>query len=342
MTGRAREFGLRPGVLPVGARNMITDVPAVNVGQVTLTGDGINTGVTAIVPASGNLFTSKLVAGASVINGFGKSVGLMQLSELGTLETPIVLTNTFSVGTGSTALIRRAIGETPEIGRETSTVNPVVGECNDGALSDIQAMAVTEAHVFQALDQASLSVDEGSVGAGTGMSCFGFKGGVGTASRQIEIDGKICHLGALVVANFGRAGDLVLPDGRNAASGTSSEPEKGSIMVVLATDVPLDGGQMNRICRRAGAGIARLGAFWGNGSGDIVLGFTTANRIAHAPEADSAPLQRLGDHRIDDLFRAAAETTQESILNALCMATAVEGREGARRPLLSDWLHSAN
>ncbi|MCA0964091.1 P1 family peptidase [Salipiger bermudensis] len=341
MSRRASDFGLRPGILRPGPRNMITDVPGVKVGQVTLQGNGLNTGVTAIVPAPGNLFTEKLVAGVSVINGFGKSAGLMQLAELGTLETPVVLTNTFGVGTCVNALIRRAICETPEIGRTTSTVNPVVGECNDGALSDIQAMAVTEAHVLDALDQASDFVAEGSVGAGTGMSCFGFKGGVGTASRQIEVEGQVCHLGALVVANFGRAGDLVLPDGRVADPKRLPEAEKGSIMVVLATDVPLDSRQVTRVCHRGGAGIARLGAFWGNGSGDIVLGFTTANRIAHSPDADCAPLRRLGDHRIDDLFRAATESTQDAILNALCMATAVDGRDGATRPLLSDWLARA-
>lgn len=335
---RARDLGLVAGAMVPGARNAITDVPGVRVGHVTRQAPGLNTGVTAIIPAPGNLFAQKLTAAVEVINGFGKSAGLMQLAELGTLETPILLTNTFGVGTCVNALIRAAIAENPQIGRQTSTVNAVVGECNDGGLSDIQALAVTEDDARAALAAAGPSVAEGSVGAGTGMSCFGFKGGIGTASRRVEVAGAARHLGVLVLANFGAAGDLVLPDGRRPDPRQPVEAEKGSIIVVLATDVAVDQRQLARICRRAGAGIARLGAFWGHGSGDVVIGFTTANRVAHAPEADLADMQRLADGRIDDLFRAATEATQEAILNALCEARAVTGPDGATRPLLADWL----
>lgn len=340
---RAREYGLVAGGMAPGPRNAITDVPGVRVGHVTRQGPGLNTGVTAILPAPGNLFAQKLTAAVEVINGFGKSAGLMQVAELGTLETPILLTNTFGTAACVTALIRAAIAENPEIGRRTSTVNAVVGECNDGDLSDIQALAVTEDDARAALAAAAASaagaaVAEGSVGAGTGMSCFGFKGGIGTASRRLEVAGAVRHLGVLVLANFGAAGDLVLPDGRRPDPRRPVEAEKGSIIVVLATDVPVDQRQLARICRRAGAGIARLGAFWGHGSGDVAIGFTTANRVAHAAEADLAPMQRLADSRIDDLFRAATEATQEAILNALCEAAAVTGPNGATRPLLSDWL----
>ncbi len=335
---RAREWGLVTGGMAPGALNAITDVPGVRVGHVTRQAPGLNTGVTAIIPAPGNLFAQKLTAAVEVINGFGKSAGLMQLAELGTLETPILLTNTFGVGTCVNALIRAAIDENPQIGRRTSTVNAVVGECNDGGLSDIQALAVTEDDARAALAAAGPSVAEGSVGAGTGMICFGFKGGIGTASRRLEVAGAARHLGVLVLANFGAAGDLVLPDGRRPDPRQPVEAEKGSIIVVLACDVPVDQRQLARICRRAGAGIARLGAFWGHGSGDVVIGFTTANRVAHAPETELAPMQRLAESRIDDLFRAAAEATQEAILNALCAAQPVTGPEGATRPLLSDWL----
>ncbi|MDT1062496.1 P1 family peptidase [Paracoccus sp. CPCC 101403] len=335
---RAREFGLEAGIMSPGAGNAITDVPGVRVGHTTLRRGTVNTGVTAIVPQPGNLFLDKLTAAVEVINGFGKSAGLVQVAELGTLETPILLTNTFGVGTCVNALIRRAIAETPAIGRETSTVNAVACECNDGPLSDIQALAVTEADALAALDAAGVDVAEGSVGAGTGMSCFGFKGGIGTASRRIAIAGRDCHLGALVLANFGRAGDLVLPDGRRPDPRIAPQPEKGSIIVILATDAPVDQRQLQRICRRAGAGIARLGAFWGHGSGDIVLGFTTANRVPHFPQGDTTPLVRLSDSRIDDLFRAACESTEEAILNALCTATEVTGPGGLTRPQLSDWL----
>lgn len=335
---RARDFGLTPGILPTGPLNAITDVPGLRVGHVTRQAGAVNTGVTAIIPAAGNLFAQKLTAAVEVVNGFGKSAGLMQVAELGTLETPILLTNTFGVGTCTNALIRAAIAENPQIGRATSTVNAVVCECNDGGLSDIQAMAVTEADAMTALARAGVEVAEGSVGAGTGMACFGFKGGIGTASRQIAVAGRVHHFGALVLANFGRVGDLVLPDGRRPDPRQPDAPEKGSIIVILATDVPVDQRQLQRICRRGGAGIARLGAFWGNGSGDVVLGFTTANRVAHAPDADLAAMQRLSDTRIDDMFRAATETTEEAILNALCAATSVTGPNGATRPLLSDWL----
>jgi len=339
---RARELGLVAGIMPPGAGNAITDVPGVSVGHVTLRRGTVNTGVTAILPQPGNLFLEKLTAAVEVINGFGKSAGLVQVAELGTLETPILLTNTFGVGTCVNALIRRAIAETPAIGRETSTINAVVCECNDGPLSDIQALAVTEADALAALDAAGVEVAEGSVGAGTGMSCFGFKGGIGTASRRTRIAGRDCHLGALVLANFGRAGDLVLPDGRRPDPRHPPLPEQGSIIVILATDAPVDQRQLQRICRRAGAGIARLGAFWGHGSGDIVLGFTTANRVPHMPQGDTIPFERLSDTRIDDLFRAACESTEEAILNALCAATAVPGRGGPVPPLLADWLRTVS
>lgn len=335
---RIRDFGLAPGLLQTGQRNSISDVPGVAVGHCTRRSGAVNTGVTAIIPQPGNLFQSKLTAAVEVVNGFGKSAGLTQIAELGSLETPILLTNTFGVGTCINTLIRRAIKDSPEIGRGAATVNAVVCECNDGSLSDIQAMAVTEQDAEAALENAGRDFAEGSVGAGTGMSCFGFKGGIGTASRQIALPAGPGHLGALVLANFGRAGDLILPDGRRPAPNQPPAEEKGSIIVILATDVPLDSRQLQRVCRRGGAGIARLGAFWGNGSGDIVIGFTTANRIAQSPQDDIARIGRLSDRRIDDMFMAACEATHEAVLNALCAATSVIGPQGLRRPLLSDWL----
>src|ERR1700744_2237500 len=219
---RARDLGLACGVLPPGERNSIADVPGVLVGHATLMEGDIRTGVTAVLPHDGDLFQDKTVAAAVVLNGFGKSVGLMQVNELGVLETPIVLTNTFAVGTCANALIRRAIAADPDIGRRTATVNAVVLECNDGFLNDIQAMAVTEAHAHAAIDAASKAFAVGSVGAGTSMSCFGLKGGIGSASRQFNLDDARRHLGVLVLANFGRAGDLRLPDGRRVE--TAAQP----------------------------------------------------------------------------------------------------------------------
>lgn len=335
---RIRQFGIRPGIMPTGPRNAITDVSGVSVGHVTISAGDVQTGVTAIVPQPGDLFETRLTAAVEVINGFGKSAGLVQVAELGSLETPILLTNTFAVGTCCTALIRHAIRRNPGIGRTTSTVNPVVCECNDGVLSDIQAMAVTEADALRAIETAGPEVPEGSVGAGTGMVAFGFKGGIGTASRTIRLQDSAHVLGAMVLANFGRAGDLVLPDGRRPDPRVPPVAESGSVIVVLATDLPVDQRQLARICRRAGAGIARTGAFYGHGSGDIVLGFTTRNRLPHRPSAEVMAVDRMADDRIDDAFRAACETTEEAILNALSAATAIAGREGATRPLLSEWL----
>lgn len=335
----SRAHGLKCGTLEPGPLNAITDVGGVSVGHRTLNEGDLRTGVTAIVPHPGNLFREKLPAAVEVINGFGKSAGLIQVDELGTLETPILLTNTFGVGTGVNALIRRAIGENPEIGRSTGTVNPVVMECNDGYLSDIQAMVLSEADAEAALTAAGTSFEQGSVGAGTGMSAFGFKGGIGTASRVFDLGGRRHKLAALVLANFGRPGDLVLPDGRrlHPKDGRQSE-ERGSVIIVLATDVPLESRQLRRVARRAGAGLARLGAYYGNGSGDIALAFSTACRIAHFEEGDFIARDILREDKIDILFQAAAETTQESVLNAMIASPAMRGRGRSKRPSLADWL----
>ncbi|MEI9417199.1 DmpA family aminopeptidase [Mesorhizobium sp. Cs1321R2N1] len=338
MARTVADFGLTCGTLPTGTHNAITDVPGVRVGHCTLRDGDINTGVTAILPHGGNLFRTKVMAGSHVINGFGKTVGLTQVQELGTIETPVLLTNTLSVGTCATALIRDAIRQNPNIGRTTGTVNPVVGECNDGALNDIQAMAISEEHALAALaDAREGAVEQGNVGAGTGMSCFGFKGGIGSASRKIALgDGH--HLGVLVLSNFGRPGDLVLPDGRRPDPRRQAEAERGSIMIVLATDVPLEHRQLERVARRTGAGIARLGSFWGNGSGDIAIAFSTGNPVDHDETRDLVPLVALNEARIDILFRAAAEATQEAVLNSMLSAEAFTGRAGTHRASLADWL----
>ncbi len=335
---RARALGLACGRLVPGRLNRISDVPGVTVGHTTLVNGDIRTGVTAIRPHGGDVFRDRPLAASHVLNGFGKSVGLMQVDELGQIETPILLTNTLSVGTCATALIRRAIAENPGIGRQTSTVNPLVGECNDGFLNDIQALAVTEGDALAALDDCTDAFEVGAVGAGAGMSCFGFKGGIGSASRQLTLDGLGFHLGTLVLANFGRAGDLTLPDGRVVAPPAAPTPERGSVIVVLATDVPLDHRQLQRVIRRAGAGLARVGSFYGHGSGDVFVGFTTANRTPHDAKADILPLRAIAESRIDRLFEAAAEATQEAVLDALAAAPDTIGRAGHFRPGLAGLL----
>ena len=339
MSNIARDLGISFGASRTGPLNAITDVPGVAVGHRTIRSGDLNTGVTAIQPHGGNLYRNKVLAACDVINGFGKSTGLMQVEELGMLETPILLTNTFGVGTCVNALIRSAVSKNPDIGRETSTVNPVVMECNDGYLSDIQALAVTEDDARAALAAAAPGdVAEGNVGAGTGMSCFGFKGGIGTASRRIELDGRDHHLGVLVLTNFGRAGDLILPDGRRPDPRSKVEAEKGSVIVILATDVAMEHRQLKRVVRRCGAGLARLGAYWGHGSGDIALGFSTAQTFDHDERADFVVMSALNENRIDRLFRAAAEATEEAVVNSMCSAEAMHGRSGHFRPSLADWL----
>lgn len=344
VTRRARDFGLIGDPTRTGPQNAITDVPGVRVGHATLREGRIATGFTAIVPHNGNLFREKLPAAAAVINGFGKSAGLMQIAELGSLETPILLTNTFAVGTGFNLLVRDAIRANPGIGRDAPTVNPVVCECNDGFLNDIQAMVLTEADAQAALDAARASesmapVAEGAVGAGAGMSCFGFKGGIGSSSRVITLEGRAFTLGCLALANFGKPGDLVLPDGRRPQPlAADPDPEKGSVIVVLATDVPLSARQLGRVAKRCGAGIAWLGSFWGNGSGDIALAFSTAFTMPQKSILTFSPSLFLGECHIDELFRAAAEATREAVLNALCAAPATVGRDGHARPSLGDWL----
>ena len=299
----------------------------------------MRTGVTAVLPHDGDLFQDKPVAAAVVLNGFGKSVGLTQVNELGVLETPILLTNTFAVGTCANALIRRAIAAEPETGRQTATVNSVVLECNDGYLNDIQAMAVTEADVDAAIAAAAEEFAVGAVGAGTGMSSFGLKGGIGSASRRLRLDRATWHLGALVLANFGRAGDLRLPPGAGvAAPEGQAGPEVGSCIVVLGTDIPLDHRQLVRVARRAGVGLAWCGSFWGNGSGDVALAFTTANRVPHQADGDLLEQRVLAEGRIDRLFQAVAEATQEAVLDALAAAETMVGRHGHRRAGLREAL----
>lgn len=342
---RARDFGLGFDTLATGPLNAITDVAGVRVGHVTRRDGDLNTGFTALIPAEGDLFREKLPAAVEVINGFGKSAGLMQVAELGQLETPILLTNTLAVGTGFTALVKRALVANADIGRETGTVNPIVLECNDGYLSDIRALALTEADAFAALDGAvGGPVVEGAVGAGTGMTAFGFKGGIGTASRLMPLGGRDYTLGALVLANFGRAGDLILPDGRRPMppKRLPDAPERGSVIVVLVTDLPLETRQLKRVARRAGAGLARLGAFWGNGSGDIALAVSTARRIRHDEPDDLVPALVLNENRIDIAFRAAAAATAEAVVNAMLAAPTMIGRDGHGRFGLAEILTSSS
>jgi len=335
---RARSLGLGCGSLPIGERNTITDVPGVLVGHTTIRGGDLHTGVTAVLPHDGDIFQDKPVAAVDVFNGVGNSLGLEFVNEAGVIETPVLLTNTFSVGTCANALIRRAIRADPEIGRQGPVVHPVVMECNDGYLSDIQAMAVTEEAAEAAIETAAEDFALGAVGAGTGMSCYGFKSGIGSASRRLLLDHEVYHLGALVMANFGRAGDLRLPDGTRVDPQTERMAETGSVAIVLATDVPLSHRQLRRMARRAFAVVNATGSFFGHGSGDLAVAFTTANRMPQEPDGDILDRRVVAETRIDRLFQATAEAVQESIMDAMAAAEALKGRHGHVRPALADML----
>lgn len=349
---RLRDLGVTIGALPTGTANAITDVAGVTVGHVTRSDGAVQTGVTAIRPHPGHPFRDKLPAAIHVVNGFGKSIGLMQVAELGTLETPVVLTNTLSVGTAATALVRNMLAETPEIGASTGTVNPVVMECNDGGwLNDIRGLHVTEDDVLAALAGTGEAVDEGNVGAGTGMSCYGLAGGIGTASRIVERGPRRYTLGVLTLCNMGRMEDLRVdgrPVGRLVAERIQAERaerqagqqtrEQGSIIMVVATDAPLDHRQLRRVAVRAGGGLVRTGTHLGSGSGDVVLAFSTAETIPHAGPEDPEALRRaLHEDALDPLFRAAVEATEEAIVNALLAAKPVHGRQGRKRRSLAEF-----
>lgn len=331
------------GVLPAGPHGTIADVPGVTVGHATLAQGAVQTGVTVLHPHRGDPFIDKVPAAAAVFNGFGKSVGLLQIDELGVLETPIALTNTFAVGTVATAQIRQACAAHPEIGRAWSTVNPLVFECNDGYLNDLQAMAVSPEHYREACDTASERFAQGAVGAGRGMSCFELKGGIGSASRCCEMDGQSYTVGALVLANFGKLPSLTVagrPLGRVLAdrlvAASDAVPEKGSIIMLLATDAPLDARQLRRVATRAGTGLARTGSVYGHGSGDIALAFSTAYTVPHLPSRPMPAPRMLHDAMLDPLFQAAADSVEQAIVNALWHAESVTGHDNHRRASLRD------
>lgn len=338
---KIRARGIQIGTLLTGKNNCITDVANVRVGHVTLdepleNGEHLATGVTAILPHLGNPFREKVAAASYVINGFGKTTGLIQLDELGVLESPIMLTNTFGVPAATEGALRWLLNQTPEIGDTTGTVNIVTGECNDSRLNSIRELSITPTHAERAIEIASTEPShEGAVGAGKGMVCFGYKGGIGTSSRIIysETSTESFTIGCLVLSNFGKreefASDrymeiepIIQPD--------APKPADGSIMIVLATDAPLDSRQLKRIAKRAGIGLARTGSHYSNGSGDIVMAFSTAHKFLHDQQDAIEEVLLLRDSHpvMNQLFQGAAEVTEEAILNSLSQAVETTGRNG--------------
>ncbi len=329
---RLRDLGVAVGVLPTGRWNAITDVPGVRVGHVTLDvargfPASVCTGVTAVAYGLPDSAPRTLRAASHVINGFGKTVGLVQLDELGELEGPILLTNTFAVGAALEGGLRHRLLLDPRIGDDRPSANVVVGECNDGYLNALSLFAVRPEHAEQAIaSAASGPVAEGAVGGGKGMTCCGWKGGIGTASRTSEAQGFT--VGVLVQANFGAAQDLTIlgvPVGRQLRP-QDFLPGDGSIIMVVATDLPWDALSLRRLASRTAFGLARLGAVASHGSGDIAIAFSTAEQgtPAHSDGGDLATWA----------FHAVAEATEEAILNALAMAETTEGRQGRVVPAL--------
>ena len=335
---RARDLGIRVGVFEPGPLNAITDVEGVKVGHTTvMQGDSIRTGVTAVLPHGGNVFQDKVAGAVFVGNAFGKLAGSTQVNELGSIETPIVLTNTLDVGTAVEAVVEYTLALPGN--ERVASVNALVGETNDGGLNDIRAHAVTREHVLEAIRKAATGpVEEGSVGAGTGTRCFGWKGGIGTSSRRLPARYGGYTVGVLVQTNFG--GVLTIAGapvgrslGRYAFAPTPPTPDArqaspdGSCMIVVATDAPLEARDLRRLAARAVFGLARTGSSFSNGSGDFAIAFSTSpeTRIAHGASA-ARTRTLLPTDGVSPLFQAVLETTEEAVDNSLFRATTVTSR----------------
>lgn len=363
---RARDLKIVIGRYPTGPLNAITDVAGVKVGHVTLIkgegplkpGEGpVRTGVTVVIPRD-DVWRKKVPAGAFVLNGTGEMTGLAWVAESGVLEYPIALTNTLNVPRVANGVISWMLTRYPDIGITDDTLTPVVAECDDSRLNDIQGRHVSEQDVMEALDHASAGpVAEGTVGAGTGMVAYGFKGGIGTSSRRLPDEEGGYTVGVLVNANHGRRPELVIagvPVGRlydrsEPFSGKSSTLDgsdavayeeqpgvgEGSIIVIIATDAPLDSRQLSRLAKRAALGLARTGSTARHGSGDFMLAFSTANVIPHYPKERTFMMTHLADTHLNPLLEATVEATEEAIVNALTTARTVVGRDNRRIEAIS-------
>jgi D-aminopeptidase len=339
---RARSLGIEIGPYKTGRLNAITDVKGVRVGHSTIIRGPARTGVTAILPNAGNVFYDRIVGSGFVLNGAGEVSGLTQVVEWGLIETPIFLTNTLSVGRVSEAVVKHMVERFPGIGTEHDVVIPVVGECDDSYLNDITGHHVNEAHVFEAIANASAGpVAEGNVGGGTGLITCDLSGGIGTSSRRLPIEDGGYTVGVLVMSNFGWLSDLRIlgiPVGEVLERRYAAVPKRrhayGSIIAVVATDAPLLPHQLTRICKRVALGIGRAGSYAFHESGEIVVGFSTANTVPRTTKKMLAKVSFLLDPRMNPLYRASVDATEEAILNALCMANDMTGVNGHFAPAL--------
>jgi D-aminopeptidase len=336
---RLRDLGVAVGRLPAGPLNAITDVPGVRVGHCTVSWGGpelphgsgpARTGVTAIFPHGDDVWRERVVAGAHAANGVGEIIGISAIREWGLIETPVLLTNSQSAGAVYDATVRWIMDQQPRAGLEDA-VMPVVGECDDGHLNDLRGMHVREEHVRMALDGAAAGpVAEGCVGAGTGMSCFEFKSGIGTSSRRVRAHGRTWTVGVLALTNYGVRHRLSIdgvPVGREITDLLPTEDREGSCIVVLATDAPLCARQCERMAKRCALGLAATGSYASDGSGEIMVAFTTAHRVPRA-SADLPALSSVANDHMTELFEAAVDATAESVCNALTAATTTVGRDG--------------
>lgn len=355
MRSRFRNLGFSIGRVPTGQDNAITDVPGVRVGHTTLIkgegqlkeGEGpVRTGVTAIVPPD-PIFNQRVLAGAFVLNGAGEMSGLTQLDEWGLLETPILLTSTMSVGKVSDAAVKWMTRHFPGIGTEYDAIIPIVGECDDSWLNDAVGRHVRSEHVYRAIEQAHQGpVEEGSVGAGTGLVTCDFKAGIGTSSRRISMReygaaGVTYNLGVLVQSNFGVMHSLRVagvPVGEILAPEFEGHDKRvrngGSIITILATDAPLLPSQISRLCKRAALGIGRMGSYAAHTSGEILIGFSTANQVPRKSHSLTHRIEVLGGDACDGLYEAVVECTEEAIINALCTAEPMRGQNDHFVPAL--------
>ena len=339
---RIKDFGIKIGSFPSGERNNIADVKGVTVGHCTIDDERHKTGVTVILPRPENIFQNKLIASSYVLNGFGKTTGLLQIQELGTLESPIALTNTLNVGLVQDAIVDYMVNRCQNENVVLKSFNPVIGECNDSSLNDICERAVQREHVYKAIENATEDFEQGDVGAGKGTICFGFKGGIGSASRQIELDGKTYTIGVLVQSNFGKTSDFEIcgfPLGQLVDKEINpAVVDKGSILSIVATDLPLSSRQLHRLLKRVGIGLGRTGSHVGHGSGDVMIGFSTAHTVSHTNAECFNEYHFLNEGKMDLAFHAVIEAEEEAVLNSMIAADTVVGYTGETRHALRPYL----
>ena len=331
------------GDLNRGEKNNICDVNGVKVGSFDIHNDIYNTGITVIRPSEDNVFRSKVVASSYSFNGFGKSIGFVQIEELGTIETDIVFTATMNVGKVSDALISEVLKNNPEIGETTGTVNPIVMECNDSGLNKSRDRILGEKEFKEALNNLNDDFIQGDVGGGAGMVCHGFKGGLGSSSRVVNIDGKDYTIGIIVNSNFGSSnGEELIINGHKykdlikAYNNELQMDEKGSIVACVATDAPLNERQIKRLLKRVEIGIGRTGSFAGNGSGDVFVGFSTVNKRDHFTKSSTKQILYFNDGSINPLFKGVVEATEEAVLNSMMFAHHLKGYKKEVRCLGED------